>query len=47
MIPEMKSLRYEAKLKRLNPRTFDISRIRGDLIKEYIILNKLEKINPD
>ena len=41
----MKSLPYEARLKRLNL-TWEI-RKSGDLIEVYIILNGLEKINPD
>ena len=47
MIPELKSLTYEARLKRLNLTTLGIRRIRGDLIEVYRILNGLEKINPD
>ena len=47
MIPELKSLTYEARLKRLNLTTLEIRRIRGDLIEVYRILNGLEKINPD
>ena len=47
MIPELKSLPYEARLKRLNLRTLEIRRISGDLIEVYKILNGLEKINPD
>ena len=47
MIPEFKSLPYEARLKRLNLTTLEIRRIRGDLIEVYKILNGLEKINPD
>ena len=47
MIPELKSLPYEARLKRLNLTTLEIRRIRGDLIEVYTILNGLEKINPD
>ena len=47
MIPEFKSLTYEARLKRLNLTTLEIRRIRGDLIEVYRILNGLEKINPD
>ena len=47
MIPELKSLPYEARLKRLNLTTLEIRRIRGDLIEVYKILNGLEKINPD
>ena len=47
MIPELKSLPYEARLKRLNLTTFEIKRIRGDLIEVYTILNGPEKINPD
>ena len=47
MIPESKSLPYEARLKRLNLTTLEIRRIRGDLIEVYIILNGLERINPD
>ena len=47
MIPELKSLPYEARLKRLNLTILEIRRIRGDLIEEYTILNGLEKINPD
>ena len=45
MIPELKSLPYEGRLKRLNLTTLNISRIRGDLIEVYIIFNGLEKIN--
>ena len=47
MIPELKSLPYEARLKRLNLTTLEIRRIRGDLIEVYKILNGLVKINPD
>ena len=47
MIPELKSLPYEARLKRLNLTTLEIRRIRGDLIEAYKILNDLEKINLD
>ena len=47
MIPELKSLPYEARLKRLNLTTLEIRRIRGDLIEVYKILNGLEKINPN
>ena len=47
MIPELKSLTYEARFKRLNLTTLEIRRIRGDLIEVYRILNGLEKINPD
>ena len=47
MIPGLKSLPYEARLKRLNLTTLEIRRIRGDLIEVYRILNGLEKINPD
>ena len=47
MIPELKRLSYEARLKRLNLTTLEIRRIRGDLIEVYKILNGLEKINPD
>ena len=47
MIPELKSLPYKARLKRLNLTTWEIRRIRGDLIEVYIILNGLENINPD
>ena len=39
MIPELKSLSYEARLKRLNLTTLEIRRIRGDLIQVYKILN--------
>ena len=46
-IPELKSLPYEARLKRLNLTTLEIRRIRGDLIKVYEIVNGHEKINPD
>ena len=46
IIPELKSLPCEARLKRLNL-TLEIRRIRGDLIEVYIILNGLEKLNPD
>ena len=44
MIRELKSLTYEARLKRLNLTTLEIRRIRGDLIEVYRILNGLEKI---
>ena len=47
MIPELKSLPYEAILKRLNLTALEIRRIRGDLIEVYRILNELEKINLD
>ena len=49
MIPELKSLPYEGRLKRLNDNltTLEIKRIRGDLIEVYIILNGLENIKPD
>ena len=48
MIPELKSLPYEGRLKRLYLTTLEIRRtIRGDLIEVYIILNGLGKINPD
>ena len=47
MIPELKSLSYEARFKRLNLTTLEIGRIRGDLIEVYRILNGQEKINPD
>ena len=47
MMPELKSLPYEARLKRLNLTTLEIRRIRGDLIEVYTILNGLGKINPD
>ena len=47
MIPELKSLPYEARLKRLNLTTLEIRRIRGDLIKVYKKKLSLEKINPD
>ena len=39
MILELKSLLYEARLKKLNLTTFEIRRIRGDLIEVYKILN--------
>ena len=38
MIPELKSLIYDARLKRLNLTTLEIRRIRGDLIEVYRIL---------
>ena len=49
MIPELNSLTYEARFKRLNLTTvtLEIRRIRGDLLEVYRILNGLEKINPD
>ena len=47
MIPGLKSLPYEGRLKRLNLTTLEIRRIRGDLIEVYRILNGQEKINPD
>ena len=47
IIPELNSLPYEGRLKRLNPTTLEIRRIRGDLIEVYQILNGREKINPD
>ena len=43
----MKSLSYEARLKRLNLITLEIRRFRGDLIVVYIIVNGIDKINPD
>ena len=47
MIPELKSLPYEGRLKRLKLTTLEIRRVSGDLIEVYRILNGLEKINPD
>ena len=47
MIPKLKSLPYEARLRGLNLATLEIRRIRGDLIEVYKILNGCEKINPD
>ena len=46
MIPELKSVPYEARLKRLNQTTLEIRRIRSDLIEVYINLYCLGKINP-
>ena len=46
-IPELKSLPYEARLKRLDLTTLEIRIIRGDLIEVYTTLNGIEKINPD
>ena len=47
IMPELKSLPYEARLKRINLTTLEIRRIRGDLVAVYTILNGLEKINSD
>ena len=45
MIPELKSLPYEARLKRLNLTTLEIRRIRGDLIEIYTIFFHLDSRN--
>ena len=42
MIPEMKSLPFEGRLK-----TLEMRRIRGDFIEVYKIFNGIENINPD
>ena len=42
MIPELKSLPYEGRLKRLNLTTLEIRRIRCDLIGVYRILNVIQ-----
>ena len=47
IIPELKSLPYEGRLKSLNLTALAIRRIRGDLIEVYRILNGLEKMNLD
>ena len=46
MVPELRELPYEERLKKLNLTTLEERRVRGDLIETYKIITGKEKINP-
>ena len=45
LIPELRNLPYEIRLKKINLTTLEVRRIRGDLIEVYKILNGFENID--
>ncbi len=45
LAPELKHLTYEERLKRMNLTTFETRRLRGDLIQQYKIINRIDEIN--
>ena len=46
MVPELRELPYEERLKKLNLTTLEKRRVRGDLIETYKIITGKEKNNP-
>ena len=47
MVPELRELSYEDRLKKLNLTTLEERRVRGDMIETYKIISGKENINPD
>ena len=47
LIPTLRNLSYEKRLKQLDMFTLHKRRIRGDMIEVFKILNKFDKINPE
>ena len=47
LIPTLRNLSYEERLKQLNMFTLHKRRVTGDMIEVFKILNKFDKINPE
>ena len=47
MVPELRELSYEDRLKKLNLTTLEERRVRGDMIETYKIISGKENINSD
>ena len=47
LVPELRDLPYEERLKKLKLTTLEEIRVRGDMIETYKIITKKEKVNPD
>ncbi|XP_072178742.1 uncharacterized protein [Diadema setosum] len=47
LIPNLKDLPYEIRLRRLNLTTLEVRRKRGDLIQAYRIITQLDNIDPN
>ena len=47
LVPELRDLPYEERLKKLKLTTLEERRVRGDMIETYKIITKKEKVNPD
>jgi len=47
MVPELKHLLYEERLKRFNLITLEDCQLRGDLIEVFKLMQGFEDINPD
>ena len=47
LVPELKELPYEERLKQLKLTTLEERRVRGDMIETYKIITRKEKVNPD
>ena len=47
MVPELRDLPYEERLKQLKLTTLEERRVRGDMIETYKIITRKERVNPD
>ena len=47
LVPELKDLSYEERLKKLKLTTLEERRVRGDMIETYKIITGKEKVNPE
>ena len=47
LVPELRELPYEERLKKLKLTTLEERRVRGDMIETYKIITRKEKVNPE